>query len=239
MRAPAHDTTIVMVNTNRYGGCGGARAVYSAANASARQIGLHELGHSLANLADEYGGNNSCGTSASNINTSTNSTQGAWPEWIADIGAPHESAQYYNQCIYRPESNCLMRALGQPLCHVCNQQWALRILGYPSVATTAVISGATPDPAQPITTTVNTPVDLSITTRFPEAPATNTITWNVTSGAVPCNSPAPPTTDSYTVSFSCSGTFNVTATATADTNFIKPQKYGANKKTKSWTVIVN
>jgi hypothetical protein len=65
LRAPADDATIVMVNTNRYGGCGGARAVYAAAASSATEIAIHELGHSLARLADEYGGDPSCGSTAS------------------------------------------------------------------------------------------------------------------------------------------------------------------------------
>jgi len=54
LRAPAHDETIVMVNTDRYGGCGGERAVYSAANSSATEIAIHEMGHTAFALADEY-----------------------------------------------------------------------------------------------------------------------------------------------------------------------------------------
>lgn len=54
LRAPADDVTVVMVNTSRYGGCGGVRAVYAAGNGSATEIAVHELGHALAGLADEY-----------------------------------------------------------------------------------------------------------------------------------------------------------------------------------------
>ncbi|MCI0410668.1 MAG: M64 family metallopeptidase, partial [Acidobacteria bacterium] len=112
LRAPASDAKVVMVNTARYGGCGGQRAVYSAANASATDVAAHELGHSLANLADEYVSNSGCGSEAGNINTSTNASTGAWPEWIADLGPPWQGAQYWSQCIYRPAADCTMRSLG-------------------------------------------------------------------------------------------------------------------------------
>ena len=49
LRAPAHDETIVLVNTDRYGGCGGSRAVYSAANAAATEIAVHELKADVVN----------------------------------------------------------------------------------------------------------------------------------------------------------------------------------------------
>ncbi|MBT8208355.1 MAG: M64 family metallopeptidase, partial [Acidimicrobiia bacterium] len=142
LRAPAVDTTVVMVNTDRYGGCGGARAVYSAANGAALEVAVHELGHSLAGLADEYQGNASCGGFAGGINTSTDPVSGAWPEWIAETGAPVEGGQYYDQCIFRPLSNCEMRSLNQPFCPVCNQRWSLVYFGHPRVSPTAPISGS-------------------------------------------------------------------------------------------------
>ncbi|HZW24605.1 MAG TPA: M64 family metallopeptidase [Gallionella sp.] len=237
LRAPAHDVTIVMVNTPRYGGCGGSRAVYSAGNASAKLIGIHELGHSLGGLADEYAYTNTCGTSAGEKNTSLNATQGSWPEWIGDIGAPRQGAQYFQQCVYRPEDNCMMRELGPPFCHVCNQLWALKIFG--KLGSTAPITTAVPNPQAPISTTVNTPITLGITTHFPISTANNSVVWSVAGGNTSCVNPAPPSGNNiYAMTFSCAGTYNVMVTATADRAFVKSQKDGANKKTITWQVNV-
>ena len=49
----AHDLVLVIVNDPQYGGSGGSVAVAST-NAAAVEIVLHETGHTLALLADEY-----------------------------------------------------------------------------------------------------------------------------------------------------------------------------------------
>ena len=50
------DMTFVTVNDTQYGGGGGLYAVYAGGNANAREVAVHEVGHSFAGLADEYGG---------------------------------------------------------------------------------------------------------------------------------------------------------------------------------------
>lgn len=50
---PAYDMVFVQVNAARYGGSGGAVAVFSA-HPDAAEIALHELGHTAFGLADEY-----------------------------------------------------------------------------------------------------------------------------------------------------------------------------------------
>jgi hypothetical protein len=50
---PEMNATLLMVNTDTYGGSGGAVPVFSLA-ASAFEIALHEMGHSFFGLADEY-----------------------------------------------------------------------------------------------------------------------------------------------------------------------------------------
>jgi hypothetical protein len=50
----AHELVIVLVNTAIYGGAGGSIAWASAGNAAASELVLHEIGHSYANLQDEY-----------------------------------------------------------------------------------------------------------------------------------------------------------------------------------------
>jgi hypothetical protein len=236
LRAPADDATIVMVDTTRYGGCGGARAVYSAANTSATEIAIHELGHSLAGLADEYGGTPSCG-SGGGINVSMDRSNGSWPEWVPEIGAPWEGAQYYEQCIYRPMSNCEMRALGVPFCPVCLQQWALTFFGHPRVVSTAPIQSSTPGSS--VIADMVTPQSFSLVTRLATGPGvTNDITWQLQGPGFPTPTTVASGTESYTRTFNTQGTFTLTSRLVADTNFVKPSKNAGNVDAVSWTVKV-
>jgi hypothetical protein len=52
--APAADQIIVLANSTKYGGVGGAVATSSGGNSAASLISIHELGHSLGGLGDEY-----------------------------------------------------------------------------------------------------------------------------------------------------------------------------------------
>lgn len=236
-RAPFADTTIVMVNTARYGGCGGARAVYSAGNAAATEVAIHELGHSLGGLADEYGGNPSCGGYAGGINTSVNATQGNWPEWIPEIGAPKAGGQYYEQCIYRPESSCEMRYLNQSFCRVCNQHLSRVFYGHPRVSPSAPLNNATP---------VSRDVSLAqggySVFRYQTRLSSQTTVQN--SSAFYLKAPGDasftrlPVSEELWIRFMWRGVYEVKAEVEADINFIKPSKTGANKDTVIWRVSV-
>lgn len=237
LRAPAHDESIIMVNTTRYGGCGGARSVYSAGNGSATDVAIHELGHSLGGLADEYTAYSSCGSSAGGINTSTDAVDGAWPEWIADLGAPREGAQYYSQCIYRPKSACMMRTLFTPFCEVCNQHWSLVYFGHPRISATAPLESI--DPTGLVDAHVGIPADFTITTRFATGPSvTNSIEWYVEGPGF--GSPTLVQSGGLLLSYSFSqvGDFTVSVEVTADTNFIKPEKVGTNRDSATFAVHV-
>jgi hypothetical protein len=237
MRAPYHDETVVMVNTTRYGGCGGARAVYSAGSGSATEVAVHELGHSLGGLADEYGGNDSCGTYAGEVNTSLDDRRGAWPEWIDDLGDPREGGQYYNQCIYRPLDNCEMRSLNQPFCPVCNQHWALTYFGHPRVAPTAPVAGMTP--GSPADATVGVPRTFTAETRLATGPSvTNEFEWLVQAPSDSEPQPVASGSPQYTHTFDEQGQHTLICRVIADTNFIKPYRYGANVDEAEWIVNV-
>ncbi|MBP7149203.1 MAG: hypothetical protein KBD01_16865 [Acidobacteria bacterium] len=234
LRAPAKDVTLVMVNTARYGGCGGPRAVYAAGNGSAAEIAIHELGHSLAGLADEYTSYSTCGTSADEINTSLNAIDGAWPEWVPELGAPREGAQYYAQCIYRPVWDCEMRSLGVAFCPVCNQRWSLRTYGHWRVSPTAPISASSPAPE--VTTQVGLPVSFSVATRLSLAPATHAITWTRQGPSDPAPVTVATNVPQYSGAFAQPGDHVVGCEVVADTNFVKPSRTGANRDVVAWTV---
>jgi IgA Peptidase M64 len=116
------DMRLVTVNATQYGGAGGTYAIYAGGNDFATEIALHELGHSFAGLADEYGGitGTYTGGEPSQPDLTKNSTGAKWSRWlgydqpgIGTIGA-YEGGGYYDHGLYRPSPNSKMRALGQP-----------------------------------------------------------------------------------------------------------------------------
>ncbi|MCR9244902.1 MAG: M64 family metallo-endopeptidase [bacterium] len=122
--APATEgRVLVMVNDSRYGGCASQFAV-SYNGSSMAQVQIHELGHSLGQLADEYDYPNSTytGPEPSSVNITTSPQGQKWSHWWGTGGissSAHQGAGYYRYGLYRPRNNCLMRSLGQPLCAVC------------------------------------------------------------------------------------------------------------------------
>ncbi|MFH1762381.1 MAG: M64 family metallopeptidase, partial [bacterium] len=131
---PSYDIALMIVNDTAYGGSGGAVAATSI-NKKSVEIALHELGHSFANLKDEYeilyeqyipseGYNVTAETVRENIKWNT------WIEGLTPIPTPETSS--YNSVIglfegacyrpagwYRPKYLCKMRALNSPFCAVC------------------------------------------------------------------------------------------------------------------------
>jgi len=237
LRAPYHDETIVMVNTSRYGGCGGSRAVYSAGNADATDIAVHEVGHSLFGLADEYSYNAGCDSYGGEINTSIDSVNGAWPEWIDDLGAPREGAQYWRSCLYRPVANCEMRSLFQPFCPVCAQHMSLVLYGHPRVSPSAPIASATP--SSPLVMDIDESIEFSVTTRLSQGlGVTHSVRWLLKGPGDSSPVTMASGDESFTHLFSAPGDYVVTCEVIADTNFVKSEKTGANRGVAQWNVEI-
>jgi len=140
--APATEgRVLVMVNDTRYGGCAATFAV-SYNGSQMVEVQAHELGHSLGQVADEYeySGQTYTGPEPSAPNITTSPTGQKWSLWHGTQGISAFQGAGYNQFgLWRPRSNCLMRALGQVLCRVC-QENIVKITN--SVAN--VISSTTP-----------------------------------------------------------------------------------------------
>ncbi len=112
------------VNDSQYGGCGGQWGVYAGANSAANEIALHEIGHSFANLADEYFYTNDhySGPEPSQWNVTADPNSGKWDRWLgyddpdSDIGpiGYYEGGRYNATGIWRPSDNSKMRALNRP-----------------------------------------------------------------------------------------------------------------------------
>lgn len=119
----AAEMRFVTVNSTKYGGGGGYYGVYAGGNGSAREIALHEIGHSFAGLADEYDYGRAgpySGPEPSSPNITADPTGSKWSHWlgynqpgIGVIGA-YEGAGYHATGLYRPSDNSKMRALDRP-----------------------------------------------------------------------------------------------------------------------------
>lgn len=123
--APANEgRVIVLVNDSRYGGCAATFSV-SYNGASMTEVQIHEIGHSLGSLADEYDypNNTYTGSEPSQANITTSPVGQKWSHWWGYNGvSAFQGAGYYLYGLFRPVSNCLMRSLGVPLCPVCREQ---------------------------------------------------------------------------------------------------------------------
>ena len=134
--APDVDLILAIANSTKYGGAGYTSddlATASGGNGSAAEIAIHEFGHSLGNLADEYdygGPATYTGPEPTTTNISIyNSTQMAnlgikWASWLGvndaaydGLVSTYEGANYSLFGIYRPSNNSKMRALGRPFNH--------------------------------------------------------------------------------------------------------------------------
>ena len=125
---PQYDQVIILVNTPYYGGSGGAFATTSL-HPSAPQIAIHEIGHSFAQLADEYYAGDQYARETHNMTANTDPATVRWKNWYGD-----EGIGIYQHCcggrsaeFYRPHENCMMRSLGRPFCAVCRERIVARI----------------------------------------------------------------------------------------------------------------
>lgn len=133
--ALAADIKLISINSDNYGGGGGNYAVYAGGNAASPEIALHELGHSFAGLADEYGGDPSpyLGREPQEPNVTKDPSGARWERWLGYeqprlgvIGA-YEGARYYDTGLYRPSRESKMRSLGEPFDAVGREEIILDI----------------------------------------------------------------------------------------------------------------
>ncbi len=140
---PDLDQLVLLVNDARYGGSGGS---VSIASSSAPEIALHEMGHSLAGLADEYVDNTfpSLGFKEfdegayPNVSSLQDPMQVPWSRWIdlnntipSEPGASgvgiFKGAFYDAQAFNRPTFDSRMRTFNKPFGPVNGEAWALSV----------------------------------------------------------------------------------------------------------------
>ncbi len=149
------DQVCVLVNSDKYGGGG----IYNFWNITAAkdayndEVFIHELGHSLGALADEYYTsevstedlhNKKTEPYQANITTLVD-FESKWKDMLdegtpipteptdinADVLGVYEGGGYQAKGIYRPYINCTMKALGYDFCPVC-QRTLTNIIEYHS-----------------------------------------------------------------------------------------------------------
>ncbi|MCA6092448.1 M64 family metallopeptidase [Streptomyces sp. SCA3-4] len=137
-KAPAADLVVVLANSTKYGGAGyndvvstvgyDGIATASSDNDRSDQIAVHETGHSLGKLADEYQYDEYgtyTGPEPGDVNVSALTAEqmtdrrAKWYRWIGrtspdggTVGA-YEGGGYYPRGLFRPTQDSLMRSLGR------------------------------------------------------------------------------------------------------------------------------
>ncbi len=131
--APDIDQVIAISNSSKYGGAGypsNDLGTAAGQNGSAVEIAIHEMGHSLGDLADEYtyggpttynGGEPSAVDVSIFDRTEQLDQERKWYRWM-DASLPgfdgptstYEGGNYSELGIYRPSNNSMMRNLGRP-----------------------------------------------------------------------------------------------------------------------------
>ncbi|MGW4896543.1 M64 family metallopeptidase [Kitasatospora sp. NPDC004240] len=137
-KAPRADLVIVVANSAKYGGAGyndvvsslgySGIATVSGANPRSGQVAVHETGHSLGKLADEYfydgqgpyEGEEPAEANISELNADQlRRTRTKWYRWLGrtspdggTVGA-YEGGGYHPTGLYRPTDNSIMRSLGR------------------------------------------------------------------------------------------------------------------------------
>jgi hypothetical protein len=126
--APAADQIVALANTKTYGGAGGGVATAAGGSTAASEIVIHELGHSIGLLADEYdyGKTEGCGSfepPSSNVSiyqeAELRRRNAKWAKWLGKTSpdggkvSTFEGAYYCKTGVYRPTENSIMRTLSQ------------------------------------------------------------------------------------------------------------------------------
>ncbi len=119
---PAADYSILLVNSTVYGGSGGNICVASL-HESSMEILLHELGHTVAKLADEYWAGDEYAVEAPNMTTESDPAKVRWKSYVGKNGVGVYAYTDGKEGWYKPSNNCKMQYLGKEydFCDVCKE----------------------------------------------------------------------------------------------------------------------
>ena len=126
---PNYSQIVVLVNSPFYGGSGGKYAT-ATVNIKSNEIAVHEIGHSFAQLADEYWAGNQYATEAPNRTQEADPKKIPWKNWIGTngVGIYSYGAKDSEAKWFRPHEFCKMQYLVAPFCNVCQEIFIQTIL---------------------------------------------------------------------------------------------------------------
>ncbi|WP_254560424.1 M64 family metallopeptidase [Dyadobacter diqingensis] len=129
MNFPSYDLIVVLVNSPWYGGSGGSFAVHTL-HEQANKIGVHEIGHTLTHLNDEYWAGSGYGWEAPNMTSNNNTATIKWKNWLntSHIGVFRHGDGDASNWFKPTTTNCLMEVLHKEFCNVCREATVERIL---------------------------------------------------------------------------------------------------------------
>jgi len=219
------DLRVASVNSNVYGGAGGAWATYSGGG---MEVALHEVGHSYAALADEYidpnvvsGASSYSGsTDFGKANVTINSQALTWAPWLGKyqpgigvIGA-YQGANYYANGVYRPSVDSKMRDIGNNFDFVTREKFVLSF--YQNVHPLDFYSGSD---------TRNVSISA-----LPIDPTLIDLTWTVDGVVQSFNGSV------FDLSTLSIGSHTVNLTAQDNTGWIRPGYMNQATQTQTWTL---
>jgi hypothetical protein len=131
--APRAELTVIL-NTPVYVGSSNSSGIVISRNAHAPLVVMHELGHRVAGLADEYVDSVVAGELMPyyvegrypNVTREIDSGRVPWRHWLANPGSGvglFEGAYYASQGFFRPKQDSFMRTLEAPVGEVNAEAW--------------------------------------------------------------------------------------------------------------------
>ena len=177
---PTYDQALLLANSPYYGGSGGEFPI-SSTGTSANEISIHEIGHSFADLKDEYYPGDVLAAEAINMTQETDPALVKWKNWLGTDGIGIYQYCGSGSCAswYRPHQNCKMQFLGVPFCAVCKEGIIEKIHSLVSpIDSFTPISTLIDNPAFPLEFQLNL---------IPPTPNTLERTWTLNSMALASN----------------------------------------------------
>lgn len=120
---PMYDQAMILVNSTEYGGSGGDFPMVYTGYWGARVL-MHELGHSLFDLKDEYYPGDLLAGEAINMTQETDPSLVRWKNWLGtnNVGIYQYTCDTGNcDDWYKPHQNCIMESIDKPFCPVCKE----------------------------------------------------------------------------------------------------------------------
>jgi hypothetical protein len=125
------DHVLVLVNSDQYGGMAVHYATATTGQPDFAQVAVHELGHTLGLLGDEYVADDCIRSDALGLpdNITDDPDDPPWAHWVGDEGIDAFEGAWNCPDLYRPAEHCKMRDSGA-FCAVCKELLARRVLRY-------------------------------------------------------------------------------------------------------------